>query len=116
MLVTASAATAFLACGDAHPTGEGDLLLSWTLVDGRSCVEAGVPSVYVGPPGGQYVRLECSAGLGRTVDVGRIPFGPLDIQAASVDGATLYRATTEMPDEDPARLSVVLDFVGGAAP
>jgi hypothetical protein len=114
VLVTASLAAGFLACGDSQPTGAGELLLSWTFVDGRTCSEAGVPSVYVGPPGGDYTRLDCAAGFGRTVDVGRFHAGTLDVEAASVEGAPLYRARLEMPAEDPAKLSVVLVFVGGA--
>jgi hypothetical protein len=90
-------------------------LLSWTFVDGRSCSEAGVPSIYVGPPGADtYTRLDCSSGLGQLVDVGRFVPGPLDIEAVSAGGSPLYRASAEMPAGDPAVLSVVLVFVGGA--
>jgi len=96
---------------------EVQLLLSWTFADGRSCTEAGVPYLYVGPPDAdEYTRLDCSGGLGQEVDAGRFPAGPLVVEAPSVGGATLYRARAEMPAEDPAVLSVVLVFVGGAGP
>ena len=118
MLVTASLAAAFLgpACGGSDPAPAGRLLLSWSFADGRSCSEAGVPSVYVGPPGGDYTRLDCASGLGRTVDAGEFEPGPLDVEAVSADGAPLYRASAEMPAADPAVVSVVLVFVGGLPP
>jgi hypothetical protein len=114
-MVTASLAATFLGpgCDGSPPAVEGQLRLSWTFVDGRSCSEAGAPFVYVGPPGGDYVRLDCASGLGAPVDAGRFQSGPLDVEATSVDGAPLYRARAEMPARDPAALSVVLVFVGG---
>ncbi len=109
-------AAAFLAACDGSAASSGQLLLSWTFADGRSCSEAGAPSVYVGPPGGDHTRLDCASGVGRTVDAGRFPSGPLEVEAVSADGAPLYRAEAEMPAADPATLSVVLVFVGGAPP
>ena len=116
MLVTASLAAAFLgpACDGSTTPSKGQLLISWTFADGRSCSEAGVPSVYVGRSAGDYTRLDCASGLGQAVDAGRFPAGPLDVEAVSADGAPLYRAEAEMPSEDPATVSVVLVFVGGA--
>jgi hypothetical protein len=115
VLITASLAVAFLACGGGAPATEGQLLLSWTFADGRSCSEAGVPFVYVGPPSADtFTRLDCSSGLGQTVDAGRFLPGRLDVEAVSVGGAPLSRASAAMPAEDPAVLSVVLVFVGGA--
>jgi hypothetical protein len=116
VVITAALAAAFLcpACEGSQPATEGQLLLSWTFADGRSCSEAGVPSVYVGPPGSNsYTRLDCGAGLGQAVDAGRVLPGPLDVEAVSAGGAPLYRAAAEMPAKDPAVLSVVLVFVGG---
>jgi hypothetical protein len=117
MLITASLAAAFLspACDGSQTATAGQLLLSWTFADGRSCSEAGVPFVYVGPVDATtYTRLDCTSGLGQSVDAGRFVPGPLNVEAVSVGGAPLYRARTDMPAEDPAALSVVLVFVGGA--
>jgi hypothetical protein len=119
LVVAAAVAAAVLGpgCEGPAPATAGQLLLSWSFADGRTCSEAGVPSVYVGSPAADSsTRLDCSAGRGQAVDAGRFLPGSLDVEAVSASGAPLYRGRAEMPAADPAVVSVVLVFVGGAPP
>ncbi len=96
-----------------------DVVLTWHLVDGRSCLDTAVSQVVVAMDGGvtpgTSVNGICHA---HSVDnqmklSGVRPGAQLHAKALSMDNAVVYRAELVVSDPVPAQLDLPLYFTGG---
>ena len=95
--------------GGCGSPGTGTLTLSWSFVDGRSCLETGATTVEVTDgtsPLGPLGSFACDAGLEpKSVTVTAVPqSSTLTVSAESPEGAELYRGTVVLDGAlSPAR-------------
>jgi hypothetical protein len=103
------------------------LTIEWSLVDGRTCIDAGVATVTVRTFGATFALAQlssCTAGLVGAAGaspqlVGAVPAGSrtYQVDALTPAGGAVYRGTFDLDASSAPPLTVVtLYYVGGAPP
>ncbi len=101
------------------PGDSKDVMVAWSLFDGRPCTDTAIAKVNLHLEGGAQVGTTASDICHALAGANRIPLhgvragAQLQAQALSAEQAVLYRAELTIPDPVPALISLPLYYTGG---